>query len=72
MLNRPKLECGERLRARRERLGLTETELAARAAVLPWTLGRMVHHQGETRFGRQLIGEVMSGRNPATFPACSR
>jgi len=29
-----------------------------------------VHHQGEVRFGRKSSGGVLSGRDPATLPAC--
>ncbi len=29
-----------------------------------------VHHQEETRFGRQFIGGALSGRNPETLPVC--
>jgi hypothetical protein len=31
-----------------------------------------VTHDGQTRYGRQTIGGVTSGRNPALLPACSR
>jgi len=30
-----------------------------------------VHHQGQVRFGRKSSGGVLSGRDPATLPACS-
>ena len=30
-----------------------------------------VTHQGQRRYGRKRIGEVLSGRDPALLPACS-
>lgn len=31
-----------------------------------------VHHQGETRFGRNAINGVLSGRDPSSLPQCSQ